>query len=314
MVFSIQTSKITEKEERKKFFRYVFKRIFIDDWAMKLVALLITVTLWLGVTGLQTPTTTRVRSVPLNLLISSDLEETKDRVKEVDLVLRGPKQRLDQILPRDLVVSLDLNDVGPGDRTVQITPQNISLDLPNGIEVIEIQPNKIALKLERVSEVAVPIRVETEGKPAPGYELYGTAVSPETVRVRGPESLVDSLDYVTTEKVEIDGANANFSVQQIPLNVVSPKLTLLSAATANVTVRVGRKRIERLLVVPYETQNRSGRASVLLFGPSNLLEGLQPGEITIVEETTDDGRSMLRVVLPPAIQSDVEVRNARFRE
>lgn len=314
MFFSFPTTKITEKEERKRLFRYMFKRVFIDDWVMKLVALVITLTLWLGVTGLQTPTTTRVRSVPLNLLISSDLEETKDRVKEVDLVLRGPKQRLDQILPRDLVVSLDLNDVGPGDRTVQITPQNISIDLPNGIEVIEIQPNKIALRLEKVSEVAVPIRVETEGNPEPGYELYGTTVSPETVRVRGPESVVDSLDYVTTEKVEISGAKANFSVQQIPLNVVSPKMTLLSAATANVTVRVGRKRIERLLMVPYETQNRSGRASVLLFGPSNLLEALQPGEITVVEETTDDGRSTLRVVLPPGIRSDVEVRDAKFRE
>jgi len=75
-MFALPTTKITEKEERKKLFRYVFKRIFIDDWFMKLVALVITITLWLGVTGLQTPTTTRIRGVTLNLLLANDVEIT----------------------------------------------------------------------------------------------------------------------------------------------------------------------------------------------------------------------------------------------
>lgn len=314
MVFTLPTSKITEKEERIKLFRFAFRRLFIDDWLMKLVALVITLTLWLGVTGLQTPTTTRIRGVSLNLLIANDLEVTNAPVTEVDLVLRGPKPRLDQILPRDLAVSLDLNDIGPGDRTVQITPQNISVDLPNGIEILEVQPNRIALKLEQVSEVVVPIRVETQGSPSPGYEVYSTRVTPETVRVRGPRSFVDALSYVSTEKVDITGNTTDFSVQQIPLNIVNPKVNLVSAATADVTVRIGQKRIERLVIVPYETRNRRGRAAVLLFGPSNLLDTLQPTDIIIVEESAEDGRSTLRVILPPEIQADVEVRDAKFRE
>lgn len=314
MFFSFPTEKITEKEQRKALFRYVLKRIFVDDWMMKLVALVITITLWLGVTGLQAPTTTRIRGVSLNLVIANDLEVTNAPVQEVDLVLRGVKQRLDQILPRDLAVSLDLSDIEKGDRTVQITPQNIKVDLPSGIEVIEIQPNKIAIKLEAVEEVAVPIRVETEGSPAPGFEIYNTRITPETVRVRGPESFVKALSFVSTEKVDIAGAAQDFSVQQIPLNIVNPKITLISAATANVTVRIGRKRIERLVVVPYETENRRGRASLLLFGPSNVLDGLSPGEITIVEESDETGRSQLRVILPPGVQEVVEVRDAKYRE
>ncbi|REJ77385.1 MAG: hypothetical protein DWQ47_13450 [Acidobacteria bacterium] len=312
-MFTLPTSKIIEKEERNKLFRYIFKRIFIDDWFMKLVALVITITLWLGVTGLQTPATTRIRGVSLNPLIANDLEMTNAPVTEVDLVLRGAKQRLDQLLPRDLAVSLDLRDIGPGDRTVQITPQNISVDLPNGVEIVEIQPNKIALKLETVKEVVVPIRVETQGAPAAGYELYTTNVAPETVRVRGPESFVEALTYVSTDPVEIAGASGEFAVQQIPLNVVNPKVTLISAATANVSVRIGRKRIERLMVVPYETQNRSGRASLLFFGPSDVIEALTPQDVIIVEETDDQGRSVLRIVLPPEAE-DVEIRDQKFRE
>lgn len=314
MFFSFSTSSITEKEQRKDLFRYVIRRIFIDDWVMKLVALGITLTLWAGVTGLQATTTTRIRGVSLNLLIANDLEVTNAPVQEVDLVLRGVKQRLDQLLPRDLAVSLDLSDIEAGDRTVQITPQNIKVDLPSGIEIVEVQPNKIAVKLEKVEEVVVPIRVETEGNPAPGYEVYTTRLSPETVRVRGPESFVKALSYVSTDKVDLANANEDFSVQQIPLNVVNPKITLVSAATANVMVKVGRKRVERIVNIDYQTPNRNGRARLLLFGPSDVLDRLAVADIMIVEEKSDDGRSQLRVVLPPDVQDVVEVRDARYRE
>ncbi len=314
MFLSKPTTKSGGKRQAGNSLGYVLRRLFIDDWMMKLVALVITITLWLGVTGLQSPTTTRIRGVSLNLLIANDLEVTNAPVQEVDLVLRGVKQRLDQILPRDLAVSLDLSDIEKGDRTVQITPQNIKVDLPSGVEVIEVQPNKIAVKLEAVEEVVVPIRAETEGTPAAGYEVYNSRVAPETVRVRGPESFVKALSYISTEKVDISGASQDFSVQQIPLNVVNPKITLVSAATANVTVKVGRKRIERLIVVPYETQNRRGRASLLLFGPSNVLDQLSPGDIAIVEESDESGRSQLRVILPPSIEEVVEVREAKYRE
>jgi YbbR domain-containing protein len=314
MFFSFPKPQIIEKEQRKLLLRRVFTRVFLDDWLMKLVALVITLTLWLGVTGLQAPTTTRLRGVTLNLLIANDLEITNSPVTEVDLVIRGLKQRVDQILPRDVAVTLDLSDIGKGDRTVQITPQNIKVDLPNGVEVVEVQPNKIAIKLEEVQEIEVPIRVETEGAPAPGYELYSTRVTPDTVRVRGPESFVKALTFVTTDKVDLNRATNDFSVQQIPLTVVNPKITLVSAATANVAVHVGRKRIERLIVVPYETVTRRGRASITLFGPSDVLEKLAPGDITIVQESDEDGRSQLRVILPPDLEGDVEVRDAKFRE
>lgn len=316
MFFSLPPRKLAEKEERRKLFRHILKRVFVDDWVMKLVALVITLTLWLGVTGLEAPTTTRIRGVTLQPLIANDLEDvTSAPVREVDLVVKGPKQKLDQILPRDLAVSLDLNDIGPGDRTVQITPQNISVDLPSGVEVVEVRPNKIAVKLEKVTESVVPVKVEIDGTPADGYEVYGSTSIPETVRVRGPESFVDSLSYVSTERVIVSGATSTITVPQVPLNILNPKISLVSAATANVTVRIGKKRIERLIVVPYETENRKGRASILLFGPSDVLESLSPNQISIVEESGENAPSKLKVVLPPAMRDSVEIRGEpKFRE
>ena len=64
---------------QKLFAKHVVRKVFLEDWGLKLTALVITLALWFGVTGLSTPTTKRF-TVPLNLSISSDAQ----------IVTRGP--------------------------------------------------------------------------------------------------------------------------------------------------------------------------------------------------------------------------------
>ncbi len=263
-----------EKEKRTVFLRYWLKRIFIDDWLMKLVALGVTFALWVGVTGLQAPTSTTLRSIALNPLFSNQLEVVNSPVREVDLEITGEKRKVDQLNPRDMVISLDLTGVGEGERTIQLTPDNITIDLPSGVRIDRIRPDKIAIKLEKVEEYAIPIKAEAIGNPAPGYEVYSTKTTPEKVRVRGPKSFVESLNFVSTEKINIENQKDNFRAQQVPLKLINPKANLVDAVSANVFVRIGRKRIERLFVKEYITENRSGRASILLYGPNAVLEEL----------------------------------------
>ncbi|MCB1025560.1 MAG: hypothetical protein KDB79_14280 [Acidobacteria bacterium] len=314
MNFSFPKEALTENEQRRNLIRYWLRRIFIDDWLIKLTALGITLALWLGVTGLQAPTTTRLRGVTLNPLVPNSLEITNSPVQEVDLVITGEKRKVDQLNPRDLVVSLDLANVKEGDRTIQITPENITVDLPNGVKIDEIQPNKVAIKLEKLEEFEVPIRVETKGSPAPGYEVYSTTVTPDKVKLRGPKSFVGSINFVSTEKIDIDKQKTNVKAQQIPLKIVNPKATLVDAVTVNVLFRIGKKRIERLFVVPYKTASRVGKASVLLFGPNNLLEDLGVEDLQIAEERTENGTIRLGVILPAGLRPDVEVKSVKFRE
>lgn len=312
MNFSFPTETLTEKEQRKVFVSYWLKRIFIDDWLMKVVALIITLALWFGVTSTKAPKTTRLRNVTLNALISNDLEITNSPVQEVDLVVTGDKSKVEQLNPNDLIVSLDLSDIKEGDRTIQITPQNITVDLPTGVKVDEIQPDKIAIQLERVEEYEVPVKVETEGNLAEGYEVYKTTVIPEKVRVRGPSSFVKSLDFVSTEKIDLSGRKSDFTARQIPIIVSDSKVSVVNTAAVTVAFRIGKKRIERLFVVPYNTEHRSGRASVLLYGADIILENLSAEDISVVEN--DEDSSKLRVVLPEDIRSQVEIRSVKYRE
>ncbi len=314
MFFNFPTEKFIEKEQRRLFVSHWLKRIFVDDWLMKLFALIITLALWLGVTGLQKPKTTRLREVTLNLLVSNDLQitNTNTLVKEVDLVVTGDKSKVEQLNPNNLIVSMDLTDIEEGNREIHLTPQNISVDLPAGVKIDEIQPDKIAVKLEKIEEMDVPVRAVTEGELAEGFEIYNTRILPEKVRVRGPRSYVKSLNFVSTEKIDLSGRKNDFTAQQVPINVSTANVSLVNSASVSVTFRIGQKRVESLFFVPYITEKRSGRASVLLFGASTILEKLVAEEITVVEDgSAPEG---LRVVLPENIRSQVEIRAVKFRE
>jgi len=303
------TEKFFPNDERQISFRRLLRRIFLEDWLTKVIALFITVALWLGVTGLRAPTTARFRSVPLNLRVSNNIEVTNSPVQEVDLVITGDKRRIDQLNPRDLVVSLDLTDVTAGERTVQITPENVSVELPTGVRLEEIQPNKIAVKLEAVGEREVTVKAETEGAVAENYEIYSRTISPIKVRVRGPESFIKSLDSISTEKINLENRSEDFTVRQVALNVVNPKVTLLDTVV-DVNFRVGEKRIERMFTILIQDEMKS--AAVVLYGGRSVLESLKPEDLQVEMVKTEAGETSLNLVLPPEIRGQVEIRKLKI--
>ncbi len=311
MLFSFSTERFTEKEQRLRFFRRIFRRVFLEDWGTKLIALGISFALWLGVSGLSAPTTIRLKSVTLITRISNDMEMTNTPIKEVDIVVTGDSRQVERLDNRNLIVSVDLTDIKSGDRTVQLTPETVSLDLPSGIKLDEIQPNKIAVRLEKVEEREVSVKVETEGNLVEGFEIYGTTVLPSKVRVRGAESFVKALDSVATEKINIDGLKDNYFARQIGLNLVNPKITLLDAIV-DVNFRIGEKRIERIFVIPVKTENVTKNVTVIIVGGRSVVEKLKNEDLKIEVIKSESGEESAKVILPEDLQNRVEIRKVKI--
>jgi YbbR domain-containing protein len=305
------TEKFSQKEDWQFSLRQLLQRVFLDDWLIKAVALFITVALWLGVTGLRAPTTARLRSIPLNLRVSNEIELTNSPVQEVDLVVTGDKRKIDQLNLRDLIVSLDLTDVQAGERWVQIAPENVLVELPTGVRIEEIQPNKIAIKLEAVAEREVTVKAETEGAVAENFEIYSRTVSPNNVRVRGPESFVKSLDFISTEKINLENRQEDFAVRQVALNIVNPKVTLLDTAV-DVNFRVGEKRIERMFTVSVKTDTGNKTAGVVLYGGRSILESLKPEDLRVDIVKNEASENAPNLVLPAEVREQIEIRSLKI--
>ena len=295
------------------FVRRLFRRVFLEDWLVKLIALLISVALWLGVTGLRAPTTVRLRNITLNPRVSNDLEITNSVVQEVDIVVTGDKNKIDRLNPHDLVMSVDLTDVKTGDRTVQLMPENVNLDLPNGVKLDEIQPNKIPVRLERVEEREIEVKAETEGNVADGYEIYSETVLPAKVRVRGAQSFVKALDSVMTEKINIEDRNQDFTVRQLGLNIVNPNITVLDGIV-DVVFKIGEKRSERIFIVPVKAERATKKVTVVLYGARSLLENLRTENLKVELIKSETGENVPQLVLPQDMQDKIEVRKIKLSE
>jgi len=287
------------------------RKIFLEDWMMKLIALVITLGLWLGVTGLRTPTSTNFRSIPLNLRVANDLEVTNSPVAEVDIKISGDKSKINQINKEDLLVSLDLSDVQPGERVVSITPENVSVELPAGVKLEGITPSIIPVRLEKIIERDVPVKAETEGVLAEGYEIYSAATMPATVRVSGPESFIRPLDSVSTEKINVESKQEDFTVQQVSLNVVSPKVRLVDTTVVDVTFRIGEMRVEKTFLVTTKTETGEKRVPVKIYGARSIVDNLRTENIKIELTKTESGDIEQNVILPPEIQDKVEIREKK---
>jgi YbbR domain-containing protein len=297
------------REPRKIFVRNILRKMFFEDWALKLTALVITFGLWLGVTGLSKPTTKRL-TVPLIPSILNNTEITNTPVQEVDIVVSGDKRKIDQINLSDLVASLDLTDISPGDRVVSLTPDNVSVALPQGVRLDEVQPSRIAIKLEAVEEKEVEVRAPTEGQPATGYEVYSATVVPPRVRVRGPASFIRTLDFVESGKIDVTGKKDDVTARQVPISVANPKAGVFNTVV-DVFISIGEKRVERTfsLIVP---GSPARTATFTLFGPRTILTRARQEGFKL-ERDPENSDALPRLILPPELQDVVEVRDLTLK-
>lgn len=287
------------------FILHILRKIFLEDWLTKLLALAITVTLWVGVTGLSTPTTRRIAEVSLSFSYSNKTEITSTPVQTISLVLEGDKRKINAILNSELLVSVDVSDVPPGDRVIQLTPDNVQ-GLPLGVRVQEIQPSRVSVKLETVEEKDVPVTVDVQGTPADGFEVYSETAVPARVRVRGPASFIRSLTSISTDKIDLAERQSDYSARQIPLSLANPRASV-SDAVVDVIFRIGEHRIEKMISVPVEGSSK--KAQLTLYGGRSLFNDLNVNDFKV---TPLENSERPEVTLPPSLDGRVEVRKVKL--
>ena len=294
---------------RALFAKQIVKKLFLEDWGLKLIALAITLGLWFGVTGLSTPTTKRF-TIPLNPSISNNAEITNTLISEVDIVVSGDKRRIDQINKSELAATLDLNDVAPGERVVALTPENVYVSLPQGIKLVEIQPGRIPVKLEAVEEKEVVVKINTRGTPADGFEVYNSTALPQKIRVRGPASFTKKLEFVETDKIDLTGKKSEFTAKQIAVSVANPNAAVLDTVV-DVVFKIGEKRVERTFSLP--VLDFPGKtATFTVYGPRTLLSKARADSFKVEMTLGGNGEEEPQVTLPPELNEVAEIRKLRL--
>ena len=303
------TSVATATQHRRIFTRNILRKAFLEDWLLKLVALAITLGLWFAVTGLSTPTKERI-NVPLNLIIASNAQITNTTQQDVQIEISGDKRKIDQINRGDLSATYDLTDVAPGDWVITLSPDKMSVPLPQGVRVEEIVPGRIPVKIEVLAERELEVKPQTVGDVVSGYEVYQTTVLPPRVRVRGPASIVNALDNVITEKVDLAGRREDFTARQLQVN--SPDQAAILNTVVDVFFRIGERRTERPMTIP--VSGIPGRyVSFVIYGPRTAVQKAKAEEFSAELKMSGTGDLSPTVVAPPDLIDLIEIRRLTLR-
>jgi YbbR domain-containing protein len=214
----------------------LLRRVFLEDWNLKLLSLAITLGLWFAVTGQRIPVKRQFRGVQLNFRVPGGMEIGNNPPEEVAITVSGPQSDLEQINPRDLIANVDVTDRKPGQRVIQLVPGHTQIDLPAGARLEAIEPSSASLELEADTEREVTVEPRIEGKVPDGYEVKEIILTPDKVNVRGPASHVLALKKVATETISIDGRRESFDVPQTAIFIADQKVDALEAVNVHVEI------------------------------------------------------------------------------
>src|SRR2546421_4296734 len=79
------------------------RRLFVDDWKLILLALVITLGFWYAVTTQRAPATVHLPPVPLEFILPDNVEIGNDPPKSVEVTLEGSQSKLAEMNTRNLI-------------------------------------------------------------------------------------------------------------------------------------------------------------------------------------------------------------------
>lgn len=227
------------------------RRILLEDWGLKLLALAVTIVLWMAVTGQNTPVTQRY-DVQLNFLRPAGMEISNDPPDSVEVILTGSPAKLAEMGPR-LAATIDISDQRPGERVVRLADR-AQMTLPTGVTIQGFRPATASIRLEPVVEKQVEVEVKFEGKLPEGYEVKSVSTSPPNVRLRGPSDRMNDVQKALTESVWLDGKTETFTLADVALSVPDPKIEILDPIVDIRIEVVEKKRGDTRLTLLYDKQ------------------------------------------------------------
>ena len=220
--------------DRKK-----LKNLFFENGSYKLVALIITLILWITVLGQKGSVTTKL--IDVEFILGDKLILVNDPVRSVECRLTGSKMSLKKISNENLSVTLDLSKLQPGRKVIPI-PQN-SLQLPLGVKVLSMNPSSITVHLEELKVALLPVRVKYQ-KLKPGYKI--AAVTPDRLAVKGASSAVTDMNELQTENLDFSRLEDDSDMIHVVALVLDPSRTgILPLDKKEVTITLKKTKTEK---------------------------------------------------------------------
>lgn len=190
------------------------KKALTNNLGLKLLSLLIAFGIWLVVVNIDDPViSTSYSGVKVDIINGNSLTEKGktyeilDGTDYINVTITGKRSVVESIGKENIYAIADIQDLSIMD-TVEIklsTNKN-----SDQIDSIKSTTSSLQLNIENLKEIHLPINVVVSGEPAEGYIAGDINTNQNTIRVSGPESIINEISYAEAE-VNIGGRTSDIT-------------------------------------------------------------------------------------------------------
>lgn len=290
-----------------------WRALLLDNLWFKLAALVVVVMLWISVTADER------QAQPVPTTVSVEVRDTAwvltERPGEVHTTFQGRNRELLGLLMEKPIISVPVDSVTGERMRVALPVDRVEYNRELGVVPSFITPPAVDLRFERRRTARVPVAVDLEAVPAPGYSVVQPiGVEPDSVTVRGPASWVEGLTRVSTRALRLEDLS-NTVMRDIPLDLpatvsgaeAEPAAVLVTINIDSLVVRDLRVPIRATGSAAELARVQPDSATVSLRGVAAAVEELAAGLDGIDVEVTGPPERTHRVTLRVASDADAPV-------
>mgnify|MGYP002757095759 FL=1 len=209
------------------------------DKQLIIMSIIVAIFMWAFVMTTTNPSLTKtIRNVPLSIRNLENIQNQgyelvgNDQVESVNVKVEASRSDILNIDNEDLVASVDLQSPSEGIRSL-----NINVDTPTGVKVVDIEPKKVNLRIEKVIEKKLTPKLDIKDKLREGRIVEVNEMYPDKVSVRGIRSKVEKVEELRAVVDKEDFLNGNIhNIDLEPLDEKGEKVEGVSLSASQISL------------------------------------------------------------------------------
>ena len=212
-----------------------FQRYVFHNFGLKVLSLLLATGLWFMISPDEQPAEVAVRAPIVFQNVPASLEISTEIIPEAQIRVRGPDRIVRQLRTNDVHAEIDLSNAKPGERTYDLTSQQVRH--PRDVTIVQVVPSQLHMAFDARLTREVEVHARVTGSFADGEQITKVDVDPARITITGPRRHVERVDAATTDPVDASGTrgSASFTTN---VYVADPLVQVVQPTAIHVTVTV----------------------------------------------------------------------------
>ena len=210
-----------------------FQRYVLHNFWLKVLSLLMAAALWFLISPDQQPAEVAIRAPIVFQHVPEHLEISSESITDAQIRVRGPEQIIRHLQANDIHAEIDLADVKPGERTYDLTSQQVRH--PRDVTIVQVVPSQLHLAFDTRLTREVEVRPRVLGDFAD--DEYKAEADPSHITITGPRNHVEKIESATTDPIDAKGLRGR-AVFTTNVYVADPLVQVVQATSIRVTVLV----------------------------------------------------------------------------